>query len=47
MTDGEYKGKFTVGYNGRFKNRDFEATQFNFKTTTFPSFTHWRYRRSK
>jgi len=34
--EGDYKGKFTVGYNGRFKNRDFEATQFNFKTTTFP-----------
>ncbi|WP_348797482.1 TonB-dependent receptor [Flavobacterium adhaerens] len=34
--DGGYKGKFTVGYNGRFKNRDFEATQFNFKTTTSP-----------
>jgi hypothetical protein len=28
----EYKGKFTFGYNGRFKTRDFEATQFNFKT---------------
>lgn len=26
----EYKGKLTVGYNGRFKKRDFEATQFNF-----------------
>jgi len=35
-SEGEYKGKFTVGYNGRFKNRDFEATQFNLKTTTFP-----------
>jgi hypothetical protein len=34
--EGSYKGKFTVGYNGRFKNRDFEATQFNFKTTTSP-----------
>ncbi|WP_348813202.1 TonB-dependent receptor [Flavobacterium maritimum] len=29
--EGEYKGKFTAGYNGRFKTRDFEATQFNFK----------------
>lgn len=29
--EGEYKGKFTLGYNGRIKNRDFEATQFNFK----------------
>ena len=28
---GEYNGKFTTGYNGRFKTRDFEATQFNFK----------------
>lgn len=27
----EYKGKLTLGYNGRFKTRDFEATQFNFK----------------
>jgi hypothetical protein len=26
-----FKGKLTVGYNGRFKTRDFEATQFNFK----------------
>ncbi|MFH6945909.1 TonB-dependent receptor domain-containing protein [Flavobacterium sp. FlaQc-50] len=34
--DGLYKGKITAGYNGRFKNRDFDATQFNFKTTTFP-----------
>ena len=30
----EFKGKFTFGYNGRFKNRDFEATQFNFKANT-------------
>ena len=29
--DGEYKGKVTVGYSGRSKKRDFEATQFNFK----------------
>ncbi|WET01034.1 TonB-dependent receptor [Flavobacterium sp. YJ01] len=28
--DGEPKGKITVGYNGRFKKRDFEAIQFNF-----------------
>ena len=27
-----FKGKLTLGYNGRFKKRDFEATQFNFKT---------------
>lgn len=32
----DYKGKLTVGYNGRLKKRDFEATQFNFKTTTEP-----------
>lgn len=25
------KGKLTVGYNGRFKKRDFEAVQFNFR----------------
>ncbi|WP_321539941.1 hypothetical protein [Flavobacterium piscinae] len=30
-TEDNYKGKLTVGYNGRFKTRDFEATQFNFK----------------
>ena len=30
--EGDFKGKFTLGYNGRFKNRDFKATQFNFKT---------------
>ncbi|MDD2985416.1 TonB-dependent receptor [Flavobacterium sp.] len=29
-----YKGKFTFGYNGRYKTRDFEATQFNFKSNT-------------
>lgn len=28
--DGNNKGKITLGYNGRFKKRDFEATQFNF-----------------
>lgn len=28
--DEEFKGKLTLGYNGRFKQRDFEATQFNF-----------------
>ncbi|WP_242202980.1 TonB-dependent receptor [Aestuariivivens insulae] len=26
-----YKGKITVGYSGRFKNVDFDATQFNFR----------------
>ncbi|EGV43735.1 TonB-dependent receptor [Bizionia argentinensis JUB59] len=31
--DGEAKGKITLGYNGRFKNRDFEAIQFNFRVT--------------
>lgn len=35
-TEGDYKGKLTVGYNGRIKNRDFEATQYNFKTVTDP-----------
>ncbi|TXF78965.1 TonB-dependent receptor domain-containing protein [Chryseobacterium sp.] len=25
------KAKFTVGYNGRFKNSDFRATQYNFR----------------
>lgn len=30
---GESKGKITLGYNGRFKNRDFEAIQFNFRIT--------------
>jgi hypothetical protein len=34
--DGDYLGKFTVGYNGRFKSRAFKATQFNFKTVTDP-----------
>ena len=27
----EFKGKFTFGFNGRYKTRDFAATQFNFK----------------
>lgn len=31
--DGESRGKITLGYNGRFKNRDFEAIQFNFRIT--------------
>ncbi len=29
--DGLSKGKLTLGYNGRMKNRDFEAIQFNFR----------------
>ncbi|WP_321515026.1 TonB-dependent receptor domain-containing protein [Marinifilum fragile] len=29
--DANYKGKLTVGYNGKFKNRSFESTQFNHK----------------
>jgi hypothetical protein len=29
--DEGYKGKFSFGYNGRVKTRDFEATQFNFR----------------
>lgn len=28
---GEFKGKFTLGYNGKYKQRDFEAIQYNFK----------------
>ena len=31
-SEGDYKGKLTVGYSGRSKKRDLEATQFNFKT---------------
>ncbi len=30
---GLFRGKLTAGYNGRFKNRDFEATQFNFRVS--------------
>ncbi len=29
--DGDYNGKFTLGYSAKMKQRDFEATQFNFK----------------
>jgi outer membrane receptor protein involved in Fe transport len=29
-TDGKRAGKLSIGYNGRFKNIGFEATQFNF-----------------
>jgi hypothetical protein len=29
--DENYNGKITVGYSGRIKNSDFQATQFNFK----------------
>ena len=29
--NGVSKGKITLGYNGRFKKRDFEAIQFNFR----------------
>ncbi|MDI1257016.1 MAG: TonB-dependent receptor [Flavobacterium sp.] len=32
--EGDYKGKITVGYSGRSKKRDFEATQFNFKASS-------------
>ena len=28
--EGTYKGKFTVGYNGKMKKREFQARQFNF-----------------
>lgn len=27
----DYKGKLSVGYNGKIKSRDFEATQYNFR----------------
>ncbi len=30
----EYKGKITLGFSNRFKVRDFEATQFNFKANS-------------
>ncbi len=29
--EGNYKGKFTLGYAAKMKKREFEATQFNFK----------------
>ncbi len=29
--DDDYKGKITLGYSGRFKKVDFDATQFNFR----------------
>ncbi|MBD3581979.1 TonB-dependent receptor [Flavobacterium selenitireducens] len=31
--DSDYNGKLTLGYNGRMKERDFAATQYNFKAT--------------
>ena len=31
IEDGIYKGKLTLGYNGRFKKRNFDATQFNYQ----------------
>lgn len=31
-SDSEFKGKFTLGATGRIKNRNFEATQFNFQS---------------
>lgn len=30
--EGDFKGKFTAGYSAKIKKRDFEATQFNFKS---------------
>ncbi|WP_091397240.1 TonB-dependent receptor [Flavobacterium noncentrifugens] len=30
--EGEFKGKITLGYNGKVKARDFQATQFNVKS---------------
>jgi hypothetical protein len=32
--DADYRGKLTVGYNGKYKNRSFESTQFNHKIIT-------------
>src|SRR5690606_8553299 len=32
-SEDDSKGKITLGYNGRFKKRDFEAIQFNFRIT--------------
>jgi hypothetical protein len=32
--EGDYNGKFTLGYSAKMKQRDFEATQFNFKPNT-------------
>jgi hypothetical protein len=32
ISETEFKGKITLGYAGKSKKRDFEATQFNFKT---------------
>lgn len=29
----DFNGKVTLGYNGRMKERNFEATQYNFRTT--------------
>lgn len=31
FADADYRAKITVGYNGKFKDRSFEATQFNHK----------------
>ncbi|MFP9100049.1 TonB-dependent receptor domain-containing protein [Flavobacterium sp. RHBU_24] len=31
--NGQARGNLSVGYNGRFKKRDFEAIQFNFRLT--------------
>lgn len=31
--NGDSKGKIVAGYNGKFKKRDFEAIQFNFRVT--------------
>lgn len=34
QSEDTFKGKITVGFSGRIKNRDFEATQFNFKANS-------------
>src|SRR5690606_39791313 len=33
--DNQYDGKLTLGYNGRFKDISFEATQFNYQILNF------------
>ena len=38
-SDETFKGTFTVGYDGKFKTRDFEAIQFNFKIANNQSTT--------
>ena len=37
--EGSYKGKLSLGYNGKMKSRDFEATQYNFRLSGITSTT--------